>query len=473
MPPGEPIDEKKPKVEAENKHSTYDDLRLVAGLSDVADLDDFPPLEKNRVSAIQRLKEKGIDAFKFLGTYGQSESLGNKYITFFKVLEEFRPKFKTFVEEMKTVRAAFLGEIETIPETPILAELDVEASEIIKPESSVPEKEETPVQIIEAPKANEAYEKGREIENILLVLNYVSPKQEEKFKGGGWVLKRNTALEKIKNNGGKLGELLNDRKNFTTEAGDNLFNGIVFMTEPLKRESDSEGWERNKKWLEEKAGIDTEKTINLLSELYEKGNAALVTLSRMVGPGEMEKYPQLKTQLELVNKYLEDGVFPHGWGKVKSDLKETVGVSVEDFERMREIERKKKEIGEKRKKRSERKEMAKEKKTLSEIGNAEDLLREKERRTKVEDDLIQLAGMESNNKDREALLETLETSGVKIRKFLEDMEKTSPGRQKDIMTQLRAVVEVWRMSEEKRAGFPKMARVSGLYAQVLGVKWYN
>ena len=49
------------------------------------------------------------------------------------------------------------------------------------------------------------------------------------------------------------------------------------------------------------------------------------------------------------------------------------------------------------------------------------------------------------------------------------MEKAAPGKSKDLMMQLRAVVEVWRMSEAKRAEFPAMTKIAGAYARLLGL----
>jgi len=90
------------------------------------------------------------------------------------------------------------------------------------------------------------------------------------------------------------------------------------------------------------------------------------------------------------------------------------------------------------------------------------------KKVSVENMLIQLSELVDEGA-KEPVLASLEAEGIKIRKFLTDMEKAAPGKSKDLMMQLRAVVEVWRMSEAKRAEFPAMTKIAGAYARLLGL----
>ncbi len=92
-----------------------------------------------------------------------------------------------------------------------------------------------------------------------------------------------------------------------------------------------------------------------------------------------------------------------------------------------------------------------------------------ERKARIENMLIQLSELGDAGGEREAILASLEAEGIKVRKFLADMEKAAPGKSKDLMLQLRAVVEVWRMSEVKKAEFPAMTKIAGAYARLLGL----
>ena len=91
-----------------------------------------------------------------------------------------------------------------------------------------------------------------------------------------------------------------------------------------------------------------------------------------------------------------------------------------------------------------------------------------DRKTMIQNDLIKLT--ESNEgEDREALILSLESKGVKMRNFLTDLEKEVPGRGKDLMRQLRAVVEVWKMDETKKQEFPRVMKIAEAYARALEI----
>ncbi len=95
---------------------------------------------------------------------------------------------------------------------------------------------------------------------------------------------------------------------------------------------------------------------------------------------------------------------------------------------------------------------------------------EKDKRVEIENLLARLSEINGYDPAQEAVLESLEGKGIKIRKFLMDMENLSPGKQNEVLMQLRAVVEIWRMDEEKRKGYPKMNKIAEVYTRVLGIE---
>lgn len=184
------------------------------------------------------------------------------------------------------------------------------------------------------------FEKVGQVEDLLLVLNFVSPRNESYYTNMGWFRLRMIALDKIKTESGKLDELV-DGNNFRPEAAKDLLTGIMFMTEPQKRNDDAEGWKLSKKWLENEAGLEVEKLLPALEEVYTEGSAVLATLTRITSPGEIDKYPQLQSQLERVRDFLVEGKYEDGWQKVKRQVKDAFGVNMEVYEKMRAIEKKK------------------------------------------------------------------------------------------------------------------------------------
>lgn len=93
----------------------------------------------------------------------------------------------------------------------------------------------------------------------------------------------------------------------------------------------------------------------------------------------------------------------------------------------------------------------------------------KERRANVMNWLTALS-ISKDEGEREDYLSALEENGIKIKQFLEGMEKAVPGRLEDVMRQLRAVVEVWKMDEMKKREFPTMTKIANNYAHVLGLE---
>ncbi len=93
-----------------------------------------------------------------------------------------------------------------------------------------------------------------------------------------------------------------------------------------------------------------------------------------------------------------------------------------------------------------------------------------DQKTVIENLLVRLSGINGYDAAQEDVLESLEGRGIKIRKFLVDMENLSPGKQNEVLMQLRAVVEIWRMDEEKRSQYPKMMKIAEVYSRILGVE---
>jgi hypothetical protein len=115
-------------------------------------------------------------------------------------------------------------------------------------------------------------------------------------------------------------------------------------------------------------------------------------------------------------------------------------------------------------------------------GSVEDMNREKvievggvekddsePRRTQIQNYLLRLTETEEAA-EKMYIIASLEIKGVKIGKFLDSMEKILPGRSKDLMRRLRAVVEVWRMDEKKKLEFPTMAKYADDFARELGLQ---
>jgi hypothetical protein len=240
------------------------------------------------------------------------------------------------------------------------------------------------------------------------------------------------------------------------------------------RESRPEDWKDIKGYLESKYGLDTEKIIPELLKLYKEGKEAEVSLMRMVSDNKLEG---LVEPLKLVKGYMESGKYPSGWGMAKKTFEE-VGIKVGNYERMREIERKKKSLDEAifgKRETAVKMETTPEKVIVQNMTPEKEIILPTEKinieegRIQIQNELAKLTELEDGS-ERNQLLSSLENKGVKIRKFLDDMERVLPGRSKDLMRLLRAVVEVWRMDETKKLEFPTMTKNAEDFARVLGLQ---
>lgn len=317
-----------------------------------------------------------------------------------------------------------------------------------------------------------------QIEDILLALNFVSARAVAENKGKPWFMaildKKMKAVERTKQRGGKIAGFIRSDGNFSREDNEDLLNGIYYLGSLELRESRFEDWKDIKGYLESKYGLDTEKIIPELLNLYKEGKEAEVSLMRMVSDNKLEG---LVEPLKLVKGYMESGRHPSGWGMAKKAFEE-VGIKVGSYERMREIERKKKSLDEAifgKRETAVKTEPASEKVVVQNLTPEKEIIlpiekiNTEERRIQIQNELAKLTELEEGS-ERYQLLSSLENKGVKIRKFLDDMERALPGQSKDLMRRLRAVVEVWRMDEKKKLEFPTMTKNAEDFARVLGLQ---
>lgn len=187
----------------------------------------------------------------------------------------------------------------------------------------------------------------RQIEDILLVLEKFSPEEVREKSGKKWfdakLNRRHEAIVRIKKGEGKLSSLMSEGVGFSVKDGQELLDGIYYMSQPELRERHREDWLELKDFLENKAGLDTAGAILSFEKLYAEGKAAETALTRMTGPGEIDRMIEIKNELLLVKEYMSTGRFPKGWGSAKRALEEK-GVAVTSYERMREMEKKKKDL---------------------------------------------------------------------------------------------------------------------------------
>lgn len=185
----------------------------------------------------------------------------------------------------------------------------------------------------------------RQVEDILLVLETFSPNEVREKSGQKWfdarLNRRHEAVVRIKKDEGKLSRLVDSESNFSMKDRQELLDGIYYMSQPELRERHQEDWQGLKDFLEKKAGLDTGEAIAAFEKLYTEAKSVETTLMRMTGPGEIDKKQEIKDQLLLVKEYLSTGRFPKGWGWAKKTLEEQ-GVGITSYERMREMEKRKK-----------------------------------------------------------------------------------------------------------------------------------
>lgn len=203
--------------------------------------------------------------------------------------------------------------------------------------------------LIDTPEATVEAEKEplRQIEDILLALEKFSPEEVREKSGKKWfdakLNRRHEAIVRIKKAEGKMSGLMGEGVDFSVKDGQELLDGIYYMSQPELRERHREDWLELKDFLENKAGLDTAEKILSFEKLYVEGKEAETALTRMTGPGEIDRMIEIKDELLLIKEYMSTGRFPKGWGSAKRALEEK-GVAVTSYERMREMEKKKKDL---------------------------------------------------------------------------------------------------------------------------------
>lgn len=306
-----------------------------------------------------------------------------------------------------------------------------------------------------------------QVEDILLALKFIPAGRVAESKGQSWfdatLSRKMKAVERMKQRGEKITGLMSSDGNFSKEDSGELLNGIYYLGSAELRETRPDDWKEIKGYLESKYGLETDKIIVELDKLYVEGGAAETSLQRIISDNKLEG---LVEPLKLVRGYMESGQYPKGWGEAKRVFEEA-GIKVGSYERMREIERKKKMLDETIFGKRETSEQAEEK--VEAVDLAPDDHKEEREKAEILDVLTRFYNLD-DKEEREAYLSSLADRGIKMREFLEDMEKAVPGRSKDVMRQLRAVVEVWRMSEERKQEFPTMTKIASNYARVLGLE---
>ncbi|KKQ33700.1 MAG: hypothetical protein US48_C0013G0002 [Candidatus Levybacteria bacterium GW2011_GWA2_37_36] len=129
--PNQEIDESILSKERDLKYNAYTDLRLVANLSDVGEMDIYPPSIIERAEAIRNLRGKGFD----LGLAGlrlTQKMEEGKEILNVVVDSSKSSEYLKFVDEMKEVRKWFLGETTIKPETPVLNKLGIDTTKFVE-----------------------------------------------------------------------------------------------------------------------------------------------------------------------------------------------------------------------------------------------------------------------------------------------------------------------------------------------------
>jgi len=118
-------------TEKDIKYNAYTDLRLVANLSDVRDMDDYPPSIIDRAEAIRNLRGKGFD-MGLVGLRVTQKTEEGKEILNVVVDGSKSSEYQEFVDEMKEVRKWYLGETTTKPETPVLDRLGINVGKFVE-----------------------------------------------------------------------------------------------------------------------------------------------------------------------------------------------------------------------------------------------------------------------------------------------------------------------------------------------------
>ena len=155
------------------------------------------------------------------------------------------------------------------------------------------------------------------------------------------------------------------------------------------------------------------------------------------------------TLVEAYKKYIFEGIKPEKLDYVLSQVKQAFPFDVVEF--VREW---------------------KEKSTL-EANEKKDLRMDKtdkeKNRVVSENLLIRLSGLPEGGDGWAETLDQLESTGIKARDFLKKIDGVKPGRTSDVLSQMRVVVEFWRMSVAEKDKYPEVAKVAKAYSSLLGL----